>query len=143
MTPTKLPASALVPGPEMDALVAEHVLGCQVKWSSHGEHKWPYCACSQHKPHNNPDELRDYELYDYSTSDAAALEVLKVFLANNTARREPYYHVEIDNFGCGWNCSITEMNHPRDSKEYRGYGDSGTLAEAICRAALEAKGVIA
>jgi hypothetical protein len=49
MDVTRESVLAMPAGPEMDALVAERVLGCSVEWRAHlgvvPLGKWPRCAC--------------------------------------------------------------------------------------------------
>lgn len=104
---TKLRAEDLKPGPEMDALVAEKVLG--------------YAICYP------------AAIASHSTSDAAALDVLRAF----TEEDEMPIQISIINYPPvtyivtigAWGKEATEV-----SKISLGY--------AVCIAALKAKGVV-
>jgi len=72
------------PGRELDALVAEKVMGCRVTWLVYkgtGE-KYPHCGCTDYNggPHSNdPGGVWDNELAYYSTDISAAWEVVEKF----------------------------------------------------------------
>lgn len=62
-------------GSEMDALVAERVMGCK---ASRNRDNDPYCNCNARRPHNRHwNEACDDLLADYSESINAAWQVVK------------------------------------------------------------------
>ena len=131
MTPTA--------GRDLDALVAEQVMGCRVRWRSYGTTKaYPYCDCEGNCGfHNRTDEQNDDLLECYSTDIAAAWTVVEKIKERGDLFPNVSLIRVIDNkwqhkceiwrntgHACGW---IAEE-----------YAATATLA--ICLAALKAVG---
>lgn len=123
-------------GPELDALVAEKVMGCQPRRIDYHGREQIICPCPITSEYRHPhggfkyDEPDD-ELLRYSTDIAAAWEVVEKCV--------PY--VKVDARGLSteaghfrWVCQIWNGS----SKEILGLAQTAPLA--ICRAALKAVG---
>ena len=123
---------------EMDALVAEKVMGCpkiDYEWSDECEHEIasdpkcsrciPLCMCPGDK-HGSPD------IPYYSTDIAAAFEVV-----GNLRDRFPQFVLYFNPRRQLWECEFTEGNiGGLDTNDESPCAE--TAAEAICLAALEA-----
>ena len=123
-------------GRELDALVAENVMGCRVKWRTYGlKGRYPYCDCVGHAGvHNDTDEQNDDMLASYSTDISAAWQVVeKVGLFHRYGDCLTYDHDSKKwQIGKYW-------------REYDGVAldvtvDADTAPHAICLAALKAVG---
>ena len=68
---------------ELDALVAEKVMGCRVAWNAA-----PYCDCSVDRPHDIATDDDTFELPFYSTDIAAAWEVVETLGYNWSLNRD-------------------------------------------------------
>ena len=110
------------PGRELDALVAEKVMGCKVYVEANGN---PRCDCPGANA-TGPRPHASYGLYAslkrYSTDIAAAWEVVEKM-------REDGFLVALYRSAGAW---IADTNP--------GYGKSDTAPHAICLAALRAVG---
>ncbi len=139
------------PGRELDALVAEKVMGCVVN----RERSQPECGCEEVKgikwihrmyPHgfdySHPDPYRtnyccqDPCLLAYSTDIAAAWEVVE-----KVWPRESHFYVYK---GMGsdnrWECNFMVTQAPDKLGDERRFSYGETAAHAICLAALKAVG---
>ena len=102
---------------ELDALVAERVMGCRVAWNAA-----PYCDCSVDRPHDIATDDDTFELPLYSTDIAAAWEVVEKIIARGN-------NVWVGFYGNTWHMHFTEdalSQYPAD-----------TAPKAICLAALQ------
>jgi hypothetical protein len=129
-------------GRELDALVAERVMG----WTHVGPHPWG-------KPHGVPPEGRVYnerfgeasrpvglvEVPAYSTDIAAAWQVVEKIRNTDEAPDQTYWNFT-DCSGCGWRAEVLQVLTENDMPHLVAYGVGETLPEAICRAALAAVG---
>ena len=129
---------AMQAGPEMDALVAETVMGCKISYNHGGD---PYCNCSESHPHNRFwDEICDDLLADYSERIAAAWEVVEKLatldfdIELTLSSKGP--HDDPERYYCG--VQYGDDNAPW-KPEFR-YCQiwASTAPLAICRAALKA-----
>ena len=132
-------------GRELDALVAEKVMGIEVQWrpwhDRHGnEGREPYMANASRQGRL----ARGQPLYSggainpYSTDISAAWEVVE--------KLRKSYRVRIHEFGSGWQASLEikdgrlrypiEISHEGDES-----ANSDTAPHAICLAALKAVGI--
>jgi hypothetical protein len=131
LDPDTLPA-----GRELDALVAEKVFGCNVKWPM-GEGGRGYCDCKPKRtryyktwPHGiTTEEGCNYpELHEYSESIAATWEVVEKFLSDG-------HDFTLDS---GRNRDTGEIFHAcRLDDVNLTYAPTAPLA--ICRAALKVR----
>jgi hypothetical protein len=125
-----LPASR-----ELDALVAEQVMGCaNIVRGSY----FPYCRCSP-ALHNGEDGY----LESYSTSIAAAWEVVEKVHLSLVRCEEGWLACPFPDSAIavwpGW-CAIDHEFHVINGKDHYAVADTAPLA--ICRAALKVVGAI-
>lgn len=117
-------------GPELDALIAEKVMGCSVTSIEFEGRVWFRCSCAG-APHGQVDSdgEKTVALQAYSTDIAAAWSVLEKF---------PWFR--IDNRGDyeGNEAFMVELTD--DVKNLAGKMWGPTAPLAICRAALKAVG---
>lgn len=110
-------------GRELDALVAEKVMGCTLRWDTWrgtGE-RYPHCACTDGAgPHSCGDEVWHEELAYYSTEIAAAWTVAEHMRSNLRS-------VQVCAALGGWWAHISHASEFAD-----------TAPHAICLAALAA-----
>lgn len=137
---TKGKASDLLPGRELDALVAEKILGCRVLWqyaTTHG----PYCGCEcgedgnfrfEIGPHSAPNKF-DENLYDYSTSFDAASPVLSFLTAQGRNLDIGYRRSSRDGAEGYWIATLGFAGASGEALTV--YGE--TPAHAVCLLALE------
>lgn len=123
----------MTPGRELDALVAEKVMGCKVLWQK-ATVSGPYCGCNcadgfEEGPHSDPNRM-DANLKSYSTDIAAAWEVVEK-LAENGKLLELYAGGGPK--GASWTATFFDGSSGNE------YAD--TAPHAICLAALKAVGV--
>lgn len=125
---------------ELDALVAEKVMGCRVLHQA-ASVAGPYCGCLsdggyKKGPHGDPREF-DADLYAYSTDISAAWQVVEKMKSNG-------YTFELDDRKAGWAASF--VAYGQDSKTLGwvkavAAGVPTEIAEAapraICLAALK------
>ena len=118
-------------GRELDALVAEKVMGCTLRWDTWrgtGE-RYPHCACTDGAgPHSCGDEVWHEELAYYSTEIAAAWTVVEAPVAKG-------FKVNVMNRASGWACHV--VANPGQQTERVVYEHHDTAPLAICLAALE------
>ncbi len=125
-------------GPELDALIAEKVMGCTLV--NHVNPKYGVtCGCA-YGAHRQVQEHIDDLLADYSTDMTYAWKVVE--------RIRLAYAVQIDERRAGWACELTpwwEDDAERElqrmfASEYEKYGIviAETAPLAICRAAIRA-----
>jgi hypothetical protein len=138
LDPDTLPA-----GRELDALVAEKVFGCNVKWPM-GEGGRGYCDCKPKRtryyktwPHGiTTEEGCNYpELHEYSESIAAAWEVVEKLLSIYPGFRVEA-HVAYQSISEERRVFWT-AGEDDDRSDWHASGPTAPLA--ICRAALKAK----
>lgn len=120
-------------GRELDALVAERVMGCKPVWLEEKGVHW--CGC-EHGPGRSPHGDGDGFIRPYSTDIGAAWEVLERISsppAGCDADDESWTEVQVYRDPIGtWTCRIPNENDVRP--DFWGHGDSAP--EAIARAAL-------
>lgn len=126
----------LVAGPELDALVAEKVLGCTVTRRDDGVSE---CGCADKR---HASEYGIYYLPYYSTDGEASLRVLKFMLADTrifNGREFKRYSMNMDADTSGlWSVDFMEYVGNHTHLSHVGISQA-SLAEAICLAALKAK----
>lgn len=119
-------------GTEMDALVAERVMGCKPEpWlDSHG-YKSYRCTCLLSYPHNSQTgPMADLDLKSYSNDIAAAWEVVeKISLLHNW---DLFPNEWKSNYSLHTLCFVIYDG----TTSYTGKGSTAALS--ICRAALKA-----
>lgn len=122
------------PGRELDALIAEKVMGCKVLWQASSVYG-PYCGCLsgsrfQEGPHSGPNRF-DENLKDYSTDISAAWEVAKK-LANMLGVHGEF-QIRYVSFNGEWHVDT-------ESSGLIVHVAAETAPHAICLAALKAVG---
>ena len=128
-------------GRELDALVAEKVMGLSAPWDENTP--CPYCGeimryCGQRSWCTSCSEWRYGPYKEYSEDISAAWEVVE--------KLRKSYRVRIHEFGSGWQASLEikdgrlrypiEISHEGDES-----ANSDTAPHAFCLAALKAVGV--
>lgn len=145
MTLTREAILAMPAGPEMDALVAERVLGCKLAWQDHAAKPWleavgrevpkyPYCGCSEMAPHGG----RAFGLEPFSGRVEAAWEVVETLRTAgrnsilNTGPKWEGYEIHVRAEDPRWSWAIFEYEGGLNACCAKGE----TTPLAICRAAL-------
>lgn len=121
------------PGPKLDALVAEKVMGLE-PWPEQ-DPRWECTAfkariarivlgCQEAKPCLPP---------EYSTDIKAAWSVVEHFAA-----KKPSLHIELEHYSEGWTASFLSFDPNEEFAAWRSISrcDGETAMHAICRAAL-------
>lgn len=117
---------AMKPGRELDALVAEKVMG----WVRPAMDS-PYIVDD---PIHGKLAYLSGEIPHYSADIAAAWEIIEKLRGG--------YHVTLESFGSHWRCDISVITASVASgTKGNGQGRADTAPMAICLAALKAKGV--
>lgn len=123
------------PGRDLDAIVAEKVMGCSTKKDGHmlagivvGERL--VCNCEKGEHNTNP-RFPNYGVKDYSTDISAAWEVVEKVRPSFS---EIWIGRSDTEMSAHWKCSIQKMD-----SNYEATAD--TAPHAICLAALKAVGV--
>ena len=127
-------------GVEMDALVAERVMGCKPEpWlDSHG-YKSYRCTCLLSYPHNSrTGPMADLDLKSYSGDIAAAWEVIE--------RLRNEYQCAVWIFTCEGNfqkgdprftVTVGRWNNEKLERNWEETVSASTVPLAVCRAALK------
>lgn len=120
-------------GPELDAVVGEKVMGCQITSVTFEGRLWYRCACAG-APHGQEDSEgeRSAALQEYSADIAAAWQVVERILAIEKAKETylPVFSVQTSPTGSsavlqvGMGCEVAAEN-------------ASTAPLAICLAALK------
>ena len=127
--------STMEAGREMDALVAEKVMGlvpCQHPCHDIGNPRYQSGPC-----HARPDSPQlGGETAPYSTCISAAWEVVEKI--NGRYSLSIYHAVAVSSVMTGWTIGLAESVYPPGRKDEAVWGRAETLPLAICRAALKA-----